>query len=100
MGIFERLFGNSKHSKLMTDDEAMKIINAYGKAMMDRKTAYGELSALPYPKDRIKEAIIHGIKAGDDPKFRDQLRTGYVLLAEWQSGFGNRPGAGAHPIRQ
>jgi hypothetical protein len=92
MGIFERLFGKS--TGLMTDGEAMKIINAHGKAMMDKKSAFGELSALPYPKARIKEAIIHGIKEADDPKFPEQLRTAYIALSEWQVGFGSRRGPG------
>jgi hypothetical protein len=92
MGIFDRLFGKSANgsTKPMTDDEAMKIINAYGKAMMDRKSTYGDVSALPYSKARIKEALIHGIKEGDDPQFRDQLKAAYVALAEWQPGLGNR----------
>jgi hypothetical protein len=77
----------------MTDAEAVKIINAYGKAIMDRKTQFGELSDLPYPKERIKQAIIHGIKEGDDPKVREQLKAAYVTLAEWQAEFGSRAGA-------
>jgi hypothetical protein len=91
MGIFNRLFagraGAASHG--MTDAEAVKIINAYGKAIMDRKWQYGELSDLPYPKERIKQAIIHGIREGDDPKFREQLKAAYVTLADWQVGFGN-----------
>ena len=95
MGVFERLFGRSKGAaqRPMSDGEAMKIINAYGKAMMDRKSPFGEASDLPYPKARIKEAIVHGIREGDDPKFREQLKAAYVALSEWQAGFGSRAGA-------
>ena len=92
MSIFDRLFRKAAvaRSTRMTDDDAMKIINSYGKAMMDRTSAYGEVSALPFPKSRIKEALIHGIKEGDDPKFREQLKAAYVALAEWQAGLGGR----------
>ena len=49
MSIVNRLFGrnSNKTSGPMTDDEAMKIINAYGKALINRKSSYGELSDLP-----------------------------------------------------
>jgi hypothetical protein len=96
MSIFDRLFSKAAiaPSTRMADDDAMKIINAYGKAMMDRTSAYGDLSTLPYPKSRIKEALIHGIKEGDEPKFREQLKAAYVALAEWQAGLGDRRGPG------
>ena len=84
---------SSGSSGPMSDDEAMKIINAYGKTLMERKTAFGGLSALPYPKARIKEALIHGIKETDDSSFREQLKAAYVTLSEWQTGFENRGGA-------
>ncbi len=96
MGIFDRLFGRATGAlpKSMTDNEAMKVINAYGKAIMEKKSVFGDLSALPYPKARIKEAIIHGIKESDDPKFREQLKAAYVALAEWQQGSGDQSGLG------
>jgi hypothetical protein len=92
MGIFAQLFGNGvkAESGPMTDSEAMRIINAYGGAMVDRTCNYFELSSLPYPKTRIKEAIIHSLKEGGDPKNRELLKIGYLALAEWQVGFGSR----------
>jgi hypothetical protein len=74
----------------MTNDESVKIISAYGKALMDRKSLYGDISELPYAKERIKEALIHGIKRGDDPKLGEQLKGAYITLSEWQAGFGSR----------
>jgi hypothetical protein len=96
MGILNRLFGGRSgvEPRGMTDDEAVKIINAYGKAMMDKKSQFGELSDLPYPKTLIKEAIVHGIRVGDNPRFREQLKAAYIALSDWQAGFGSRPGAG------
>jgi hypothetical protein len=77
----------------MTDGEATKIISAYGKALRDRKSLYGDLSELPYSKERIKEALIFVIRKGGNPKFREQLRGAYITPAEWQAGFGSRRGA-------
>lgn len=78
----------------MTNEEAMKIINAYGKAMEHNKSQYGDLSELPYTKDRIKEALVHGIKGGADPKVREQLKAAYLMLANWQPGLANRRAPG------
>ena len=36
------------------------------------------------------EALIHGIKEADDPRFREQLEGAYMSLSEWQVGFGKR----------
>jgi len=77
----------------MTGEEAMKIINAYGNALAARKAPYGDVSDLPYPKERIKEALIHWIKVGDDPKIRELLKGSYITLADWQAGFGARRAA-------
>jgi hypothetical protein len=95
MGIFNRLFSRATKATPapMTDDESIKIINAYGKALMDRKSSYGDVSELPYAKQRIKEAIIHGIKEARDLTFREQLKGAYITLADWQPGFAARRGA-------
>ena len=82
-----------RKSDPMTDAVAMTIINAYGKALVDRKSSYGDVRELPYAKERIKEAIVHGIKETDDPTFREQLKGAYITLAEWQPGFAARRGA-------
>jgi hypothetical protein len=95
MGIFKRLFGQRAKaaSSPLTDAEAVKIITAYGKALLDRKSSYGDVSELPYSKERIKEALIIGIQQTRDSKLREQLKGAYVGLAEWQAGFGNRRAA-------
>jgi hypothetical protein len=92
MGIFARLFGRTPKgsSAQMTGEEALTIINAYGNALADRKSSFGDVSELPYAKERIKEALIHGIRTGSDAKARDLLKAGYITLADFQPGFGNR----------
>lgn len=95
MGVFDRLFSRTTKtiSGPMTDEKATKIISAYGKMLADRKSSFGDVSELPYAKERIKEALIHGIRTASDPKVRDLLKAGYITLAEFQPGFGNRRSA-------
>jgi hypothetical protein len=92
MSIFDRLFGRAAKttSGPMTGEEAMKIINAYGNALADRKSSFGDVSELPYDKERIKEALIHWIKVAEDPKVRELLKGSYITLADWQPGFAAR----------
>lgn len=70
----------------MTDAESVKIISAYGNAILSNGSAYGDSHALPYPKARIKEALIIGIRKTSDPRLREQLKGAYVALAGWQAG--------------
>lgn len=94
MGILGRLFnsgGRSATRQRMTTAEAEKIIKAYGAAVMSKKDLYADVSELPYPKVKIKEAFLIGIVATQDEKARTLLRNGYVTLADWQEGIG--PGA-------
>jgi len=90
--MFHRLFGRTAVAAKapMTDAESVNIITAYGKALLDRKSSYGDISELPYAKERIKEALIIGIKRTRDSKLREQLKGAYIMLAEWQAGYGSR----------
>ena len=90
--MFNRLFGRTAGAAKdrMTDAESVKIITAYGKALLDRGSSYGDISEPPYAKQRIKDALIIGIKQTRDPKLREQLNGAYIMLAEWQAGFGCR----------
>jgi hypothetical protein len=72
----------------MSTADADKIIKAYGAAMMSKKGLYADASELPYPKVRIREALIIGIAATQDEKARALYRNGYVTLADWQEGIG------------
>jgi hypothetical protein len=73
----------------LTNAEAIKISSAYGTLLTDRHTSFGDVSALPHEKERIKEALTHRIRVGKDPKERELLRAAYVMLADFQPGFGN-----------
>ena len=43
---------------------------------------------LPYPKEKIKYALIIGLKATDDPKMCEMLKFAFIQLADWQEGIG------------
>jgi len=42
------------------------------------------VNSLPYPKDKIKEALLFALRANDEPVIREHLRVGYILLADFQ----------------
>lgn len=65
---------------------AVKIIRAYGAAMEKKATRYGDPLSLPYPKDTIKVALVDLLRRTKDTKELDQLRLGYLSLADWQEG--------------
>jgi hypothetical protein len=44
---------------------------------------------LPHPKNRIKQALVLAIRSTTDSKMREHLKSGYIMLAYWQSGIGN-----------
>jgi hypothetical protein len=94
VGFLARLFSksNDDQTNRITDAEATRIIQAYGKALMDCVGVYGDVAQLPYPKARIKEALIHGMRTTDDPKFREQLKGAFMTLAQWQAGASKGPG--------
>jgi hypothetical protein len=77
----------------MSNAEAFTITSAYGTLLADRGTSFGDVRELPYDKERIKQALIHRIRAGKDPKERELLRAAYVMLADFQPGLGNRRSA-------
>ena len=45
-------------------------------------------SKLPFPKEKIKAALIIGLKATTDQRMREMLKVGYIQLADWQEGVG------------
>jgi hypothetical protein len=98
----------------MSTEDAQQIINAYGEAterpasfpgkryeeptpknpaaqqMIDElnaalsKGSLRDIRTLPYPKQRIKQALLIAMSLTPPGPAREQLRTGYVLLGDWQ----------------
>lgn len=71
--------------------EFVQVIQAYGAVLEAGAPALGTVidsSKLPYPKQKIKEAIISALRSTDDPNIKEHLKFGYVQLAGWQDGVG------------
>jgi hypothetical protein len=94
MGLFRKLFsGSVKKGKdfTMTIQMAEKIIQDYGVVLQTQAPTPGCVSDadnLPYPKEKIKKALIIGLKSTQDPKMKEFLKIGYLQLADWQDGVG------------
>ncbi len=65
---------------------ARKIIDDYDAAMMSRQSRFSDISELPYPKPVIKAALLACLCVTKNPKMREQLKTNFVSLADWQEG--------------
>ena len=92
MGILRRIFGGGEKKPAettMSRESAIEIIQTYGEIMETSAPAPGcvaDASKLPYTKERIKQALILGLKTNADPHMKEMLKVGYVQLADWQDG--------------
>jgi len=78
---------NSTNSQLISS----LIVQAYGKVMETSPPAPGSIAdatKLPYTKKQIKDALIVALRNTDDPLMKEQLKVGYIMLADWQEGVG------------
>jgi hypothetical protein len=82
----------------MTRLQAEKIVRDYG-AVLARlgltrssdltRGMVADTRKLPHPKERIKEALIFALRSTKEPQTRDQLKSGYIFLANYQEGVGD-----------
>ncbi len=95
MGLFSRIFGGgeSKRSDApMTPQMAEKIIRDYGVILQTEAPTPGcvrDVSKLAYPKEKIKEALIIGLRSTSDSQMKEMIKVGYIQLADWQEGVGD-----------
>lgn len=94
MGIFKRLLGceNMTIPVQLSWQDAVKIIQIYGNVLETQAPSPGcvaDVSKLPFPKAKIKAALIMGLKKTNDQHMREMLKVGYTLLADWQEGVGD-----------
>jgi len=72
---------------------AEKVVQDYGAAMHAKRAeghgCIADVQALPHSKERIKQALVLLLGATDDAQFREQLKSSYLLLADWQQGVGD-----------
>lgn len=69
--------------------ESELVINAYGKTLEYLAPVPGTIadeSKLPFPKPRIKQAILYALKASQQPQQRQVLKAAYLQLADFQQG--------------
>jgi hypothetical protein len=93
MGILKKLFGSGSTTTpaTMSEEEAEKIIQAYGAVLQTQAPPPGcvaDTDKLPFPKQKIKAALIISLKATTDQRMREMLKVGYIQLADWQEGVG------------
>ena len=50
-----------------------------------------DAGSLPHPKELIKQALILALRLETDPKQREVLKGGYIMLSDWQEGVGDQP---------
>jgi hypothetical protein len=92
--IVSKILGKSKKSvseSPMPVGEALQIIQEYGFIMLNKSPApfyISDVSKLPYPKHRIKEALMMALRVNGKEQMMDALKIGYLQLANWQEGVG------------
>jgi hypothetical protein len=68
-----------------------KIVRAYNAVNLSRKSVIADVSELPYPKATIKSALLAALSVTTDMKMREQLKAGFVMLANFQENVGPGP---------
>ncbi len=89
--FFQRMLGRTTKLEVGSNaefprdaQEATKIVSEYGDLMVCKSGMVQDIKDLPYPKDKIKVAIIMMLNLITDLKVREHLRTGYLTLATYQ----------------
>jgi len=96
MGLLRKLFGRKREAVDVGRLDLNKLqltINEYG-AIIERQSKTGSVvydeSALPLPKEDLRKALLMLIASIKDTQSRDQLKAGYLMLADFQVGVGSR----------
>jgi hypothetical protein len=94
MGLLDRILGRKKADEPgaeLTPADVERIVQDYGAALGSTGPEPGcvaDTASLPHSKDRIKKALIFALRSTKDSKLREQLKIGYLSLADWQEGVG------------
>ncbi len=79
-------------SQDMPLEEMNEIVQEYGSTMINCGPPPGgvaDATKLPYPKWKIKKAIIQALQRADDSEIATSLKSGYVHLSDWQESVGD-----------
>jgi hypothetical protein len=77
---------------LQTTKEAEKIVQEYGAVLASSALTRGlvaDTRNLPHPKERIKQALVFALRSTKELQMREQLKSAYILLANYQEGVGD-----------
>lgn len=79
--------------ELRTNTEAEEVVQRYRRIMVDDATSLGCVAderKLPDSKEQIKKALLLSLAEEEDEQAREHLKTGYILLANFQPGVGEK----------
>jgi len=88
------IIGGQPPPATMTAGVAEKIVQEYGASLRSLSIPgrfVMDAGSLPHPKERIKQALILALLLETDPKQREVLKSGYIMLSDWQEGVGDEP---------
>ena len=100
MGLLSKIFGRGKDEQQqarpeMTPEAAERIVNDYSAALLGPSApvagCVADVRHLPHSKERIKQALLFALSATKEPQMRDALKSGFLMLADWQAGVGSGP---------
>ena len=81
---FGWIFGGGVVGGAAATSDTLKIVYAYSAALSLPRTAVTDEAELPYPKPRIKVALIDAMGRATQESMRQELRNAYLRLADWQ----------------
>jgi hypothetical protein len=96
MDLFAKLFGRKRPTVNVTTldlNGLLRLVSEYG-AVVEEQSQTGSVvydeSTLPVPKEDMRKALLMLIASVKDEERREQLKAGYLALADFQAGVGSR----------
>lgn len=80
MSLLSKIFGSNELDP--SDIEA--VVNAYGKVLGSSNAIVRDISELPLSKDKLAKTLFEAIKMTPAGNQREQLKTGFVMLGDFQ----------------
>lgn len=78
--VIKSLFAKKRSAR----PDIESLIHAYGALVGDGKLGPRDISELPATKEELSVALTTAIRMTPDGPMKEQLRTGYMLLADFQ----------------
>lgn len=93
VGLFDRFLKPRQAAPASTNAETIQsLLRAYG-AALEAHAATGavvaDVSNLPARKEVLREVLLSLIRATENPMAREQLKSSYVMLADFQPNVGS-----------